>query len=195
MKTHKNPWRTWPVLLCLVAASGMAHSQSNWRYEVRLDFPIVGLPGHNLHNLFQQAGLTLGVYHTLNRAETLVSGISFSGYRMRNHGATLGASAQVGYRPRFGRLEAGLDLGLGYQYVRAPREQYNWDGDDWQRVHGGKGMLFVPLGMRLGYRSIHLGQAELRPFVAFQQQVALGYNPSLPLLPVSVFSIGQTLQF
>ncbi len=193
MKTSKI--RMAAAFLLLLLATGIK-AQQKWTYEIGLDFPIVGLPGQNSGNYFKQIGFNAGGYRNLNEKGTLVAGLSLGGFHIRNHGVTWSGSLQAGYRPVIGPVELGFHLGVGYQIAYAPKGQYEYLDGEWQYAgHSGKSMLFVPVGLRLGYRAIQLGNLEMLPFLEYRLQAAVGYAPAVPILPVSFLSIGQQFKF
>lgn len=92
------------------------------------------------------------------------------------------------------KLEMGLGLGFGYRLALYPSTAQKWSGNEWTKGSSFKGMYQVPVQLSLGYRSMHLDQYEIRPYVAYQLQVLLGYNPDLSPLPVSAGLLGFKIQ-
>lgn len=92
------------------------------------------------------------------------------------------------------RIELGVGLGFGYRLALYPSQPQKWNGSEWTAGHGYKGMYQVPVQLSVAYRSIHLDQYEIRPYVAYQLQALLGYNPDLSPLPVSAALLGLKIQ-
>ncbi|HEY1112721.1 MAG TPA: hypothetical protein VGE66_04145 [Chitinophagaceae bacterium] len=92
------------------------------------------------------------------------------------------------------KVELGLGLGFGYRLALYPSTAHKWNGSEWIEGSPFKGIYQVPVQLSVGYRSIHLGQHEIRPYVAYQLQALLGYNPDLSPLPVSAALLGLKIQ-
>ncbi|HEX2535480.1 MAG TPA: hypothetical protein VHK69_17170 [Chitinophagaceae bacterium] len=93
-----------------------------------------------------------------------------------------------------GKVEAGLGLGFGYRFALYGSSTLSWRNGEWKKGSAGKGLFQVPVQFSLGYRSLFLSDYELRPYIAYQAQALLGYNPDLPLMPVSAALLGVKFQ-
>lgn len=92
------------------------------------------------------------------------------------------------------KIELGLGLGFGYRVGLYPSKPTKWNGSEWVGGNGFKGMYQVPVQFSLGYRSIKLDQYQVRPYLAYQLQALMGYNPDLSPLPVSAGLLGLKIQ-
>lgn len=92
------------------------------------------------------------------------------------------------------RVELGLGLGIGYRLAFYPSAAHKWSGSEWTAGSSFKGLCQVPVQVSVGYRSLHLDHYEIRPYVAYQLQALLGYNPDLSPLPVSAALLGFKIQ-
>lgn len=92
------------------------------------------------------------------------------------------------------KIELGLGLGFGYRFALYPSGPQKWNGSEWTTGSSFKGMYQVPVQLSVGYRSLHLDHYEIRPYVAYQLQALLGYNPDLSPLPVSAALLGLKIQ-
>jgi hypothetical protein len=92
------------------------------------------------------------------------------------------------------KIELGLGLGFGYRLAFYPAQPQKWSGSEWTAGSSFKGMYQVPVQLSVGYRSLHLDRYEIRPYVAYQLQALLGYNPDLSPLPVSAALLGLKIQ-
>lgn len=92
------------------------------------------------------------------------------------------------------RIELGLGLGFGYRLALYPSPPQKWNGSQWEAGTPFKGMYQVPVQLSVGYRSLHLDRYEIRPYVAYQLQALLGYNPDLSPLPSSAALLGLKIQ-
>lgn len=92
------------------------------------------------------------------------------------------------------KIELGMGLGFGYRFSLYPSKAQKWSGSEWKEGTPFKGMFQVPVQFSLGYRSLHLDKYEIRPYVAYQLQALLGYNPDLSPFPVSAGMLGIKIQ-
>lgn len=118
------------------------------------------------------------------------------GYARNNfHGDALFLQLMGKFTPLIaGKVEAGIGMGIGYRLGLYPSGALKWSGNDWVSSNSFKGMVQIPLQVSIGYRSIELDRYELRPYVAYQLQALLGYNPDLSPLPVSAAMLGLKIQ-
>lgn len=118
------------------------------------------------------------------------------GYARNNfHGDALFLQLMGKYTPLIaGKVEAGIGMGIGYRLGLYPSGAMKWNGNDWVSRNSFKGMVQIPLQVSIGYRSIELDRYELRPYLAYQLQALLGYNPDLSPLPVSAAMLGLKIQ-
>lgn len=92
------------------------------------------------------------------------------------------------------KIEAGIGLGFGYRFAFYSSPSQKWNGHNWEKGSPAKGMYQVPVQLSLGYRSLKLDRYELRPYLAYQLQALLGYNPDLSPLPISAGLLGLKIQ-
>lgn len=180
------------IPLLFFALLGSIQAQSKLTYQVALHFPAFGMPGYRLSENFRNLGLSAGVRYPFNQQETTGLRADFGYYRTRSQGSSFYLQSQLSVHPRIGRLEAGFDLGIGYQLNQGSGK--GWVRDEqgqWQSQSNQKGLLFIPAGLHLGYRI----NEQWQPFVQYQAQALLGYNEGFPVFPLHLISIGQTFKF
>lgn len=179
--------------LILLTALCWGEAQSRLLYQVSVNFPAFGLPGYRLSENFQNLGLSAGITYPFNPNETTGLRLDLGYYRTRAQGSSLYIQSQFSLHPRIGdKLEAGIDLGAGYQIVGAAGPGWVRDTEgQWHKQNNQKGLVFVPAGLHLGYRINN----TWRPFVQYQAQVLLGYNEAFPVFPVHLLTLGQTFKF
>ena len=157
--------------LLVLAVVGWGRAQSKLLYQVSLNFPAFGMPGYRLSENFLNMGLSAGITYPLNQAETSGLRLDLGHYRTRSQGSSFYLQSQFSYHPRIGKLEAGFDLGLGYQLNRGSGPGLVRDGEgQWQTQKNQKALFFVPAGLHLGYRV----SEHWRPFVQYQAQALFG---------------------
>ena len=178
--------------LLVLAVVGWGRAQSKLLYQVSLNFPAFGMPGYRLGENFRNMGLSAGITYPLNQAETSGLRLDLGHYRTRAQGSSFYLQSQFSYHPRIGKLEAGFDLGLGYQLNRGSGPGLVRDTEgQWQQQKNQKALFFVPAGLHLGYRV----SEHWRPFVQYQAQALLGYNEAFPVFPIHLITVGQTFKF
>lgn len=189
MKTYKMLTTT----LILLTALCWGGAQTRLLYQVSVNFPAFGLPGYRLSENFRNLGFSAGITYPFNQNETTGLRLDMGYYRTRAQGSSLYVQSQFSLHPRIGdKLEAGIDLGAGYQIVGAASPGLVRDTEgQWQKQNNQKGLFFVPAGLHLGYRINN----TWRPFVQYQTQVLLGYNEAFPVFPVHLLTLGQTFKF
>ena len=92
------------------------------------------------------------------------------------------------------RIETGIGFGFGYRIALYPSKAQKWNDGEWKEGVPFKGIWQVPVQFSLGWRSLQPSKYEIRPFVAYQLQALLGYNPDLSPLPVSAGLLGIKIQ-
>lgn len=92
------------------------------------------------------------------------------------------------------KIETGIGLGFGYRVALYPSKAQKWNGEEWKAGIPFKGIWQIPMQFSLGWRSLHLEKYEIRPYVAYQLQALLGYNPDLSPFPVSAGLLGIKIQ-
>lgn len=180
------------IPLLFFALLGSIQAQSKLTYQVALNFPAFGMPGYRLSENFRSLGLSAGVTYPLNQQETTGLRVDLGHYRTRSQGSSFYVQSQLSVHPRIGKLEAGFDLGIGYQLNQGSGK--GWVRDEqgqWQAQANQKALIFVPAGLHLGYRI----NEQWQPFVQYQAQALLGYNEGFPVFPLHLISIGQSFKF
>lgn len=92
------------------------------------------------------------------------------------------------------KVEAGIGLGFGYRFAFYGNTPQKWNGQEWVKGSPFKGMYQVPVQLSVGYRSLKLDHYVVRPYLAYQLQALLGYNPDVSPLPVSAGLLGLKIQ-
>lgn len=138
---------------------------------------------------------TAGVGKPLGPQQTFAVTLQLGYARNNYHGDALFLQLLGQYTPVIAKkVEAGIGLGIGYRVSMYSSEPLKWERGNWKKGNAIKGMFQVPVQLSLGYRSLQINHYELRPYVAYQMQALLGYNPDLPLLPVSASLLGIKIQ-
>jgi len=141
--------------------------------------------------LITSAGWGKPLGHKQNFAVTLQLGYARNNY----HGDAMYMQLLGQYTPVIAtKIEAGVGLGIGYRFGFYSSPSQKWNGNTWKKGSLAKGMYQVPVQLSLGYRSIQLDDYQLRPYLAYQLQALLGYNPDLSPLPVSAGLLGLKIQ-
>lgn len=92
------------------------------------------------------------------------------------------------------KVELSIGTGIGYRLGFYSNAASRYNGQEWVKGKSFKGMWQVPLQAGIGYRSIHIQNYQLRPYVACQFQALLGYSPDLSPFPVTSALIGLKIQ-
>lgn len=181
------------VALILTESAIAQRITQNWPVTVALQFHNVSMPFRDLKTTLSNVGISLGTEFSYNRQGTLNQNVQISYYRNRYAGDGLMAQAQLIYRPHVGSAFGEIKAGLGWLYNFTPTQTLTLREGQWQtQLHTGKSMLLIPLGVSLGYEN-RQHPARLSPFVSYQFGVALGYNPSIPLVPNQFLQVGSRI--
>ncbi len=95
----------------------------------------------------------------------------------------------------FKKIELGVGSGAGYRFSAYPSSTLKWDGNQWEESKKYKGIFQVPFQLSTGYRSINFSPVLVTPFIAYQMQAMIGYNPDLSPLPDSSIMFGFKFNF
>jgi hypothetical protein len=180
------------VVLCL-CWSAQIHCQSNLQYTLGINFPAYGLPVYRLSENFRNIGFNAGVAYPLNKPASNALRLDFGFNHTRAQGNNFYVQSQYSFHPVWKNgFETGVDLGVGFQWAKGNGEGWlrNPNGE-WQSSANVKRLLYVPIGLHLGYRV----SENWRPFVQYQIQAITGYNEVFPIFPVHVLTLGQTFKF
>ncbi len=132
-----------------------------------------------------------GIQRALNKKQLLAMGLRLGYARGNYQGDAFQLQALLHFNPLLARhLELGLATGAGYQLCFYPSQPLKWSGEDWVKGKSSEGVFQLPLQLSLGYRSIKAGGYAIRPYLAYQLKVLLGYSPDLSPLPVSDILLG-----
>lgn len=94
----------------------------------------------------------------------------------------------------FKKMELGIGTGAGYRFSAYPYPTLSWDGTSWNEGKKYKGMVQIPLQLSIAYCSISISSLKVIPFISYQLQAMLGYNPDFDPLPDSNIMAGFKFQ-
>ncbi len=95
----------------------------------------------------------------------------------------------------FKNFELGIGTGAGYRFSGYPSKTFKWNETTWENGKKHKGMVYVPVQLSAGFRSIQFTSLGVTPFVAYQLKAMFGYNPDFDPLPDSNIMFGFKFQF
>jgi len=141
--------------------------------------------------LLMQAGLG----KPLGPKQQFLLTLQFTYGRHNYQGDAVGLQLTGSWTPVIGkRIELNLGTGMGYRAGLYANRSIHYDNGEWHPGAKAKMMWQLPVLFGIGYRSVNLGQYEIRPYLATQLQVLLGYSPDLSPLPISAALIGLRIQ-
>ena len=186
------------LFLLLAASISQIKAQRTdqpWQLDLAAGLHTIYAPVQDLTfsrpELISQLGFGKPLGHKQNFAVTLQLGYARNNYQ----GDAVYLQLLGQYTPVIAhKIETGIGIGFGYRLGGYASTPHRYNGTEWQKGRGFKGMYQVPIQLSLGYRSLHFSNYELRPYLAYQLQPVLGYNPDLSPLPVSATLLGIKLQ-
>ncbi|MDX1905438.1 MAG: hypothetical protein SF053_00280 [Bacteroidia bacterium] len=185
------------ISYCMLA-SGYAQSQRRYPMPlmVTVQFHSLTLPFHDLSGNFANMGLGLGTEVGYQAQHTLVQQFQVAWFHNKAAGNGLMAFTQTAWRPVTGSPVYG-EVALGAGCLLASRPSTTWqqvNGEWTAKGHAGKAMLVIPLGISAGYDS-RRADAMFAPYISYQMMLAVGYNPSVPVVPQTLIQAGSRIYF
>jgi len=166
-----------------------------WQLDVAAGLHSFYAPIKNLHPERPELLTTVGLGKPLGPKQSFAVTLQLGYARNNYQGDALYLQLLGQYTPVIAKkIEAGLGLGFGYRFGFYPSPSQKWNGQTWEKGGLAKGMYQVPIQVSIGYRSLQLDDYQLRPYLAYQLQALLGYNPDLSPLPVSAGLLGIKVQ-
>jgi hypothetical protein len=175
-QTDNNPYRSFPII-------------------ITLQFHSLAVPFRNLKSNFSNIGLGVGTEVSLNGKNNWIQQVSVLWYHNRTVGKGIMAYSQNVWRPAMGsNAYSEIKAGAGYLYSFRPVESYKQVEGNWISAgRKGKGMLTLPVGISVG-SDIRSSNTYYSPFVSYQFLLAMGYNKSVPIIPMTLMQIGTRIQ-
>lgn len=191
----------WPYTLILIALIACFSSQAQertdqpWQLDVAAGLHSFYAPVEHLQWKRPELITTAGWGKPLGKKQTFEVTLQLGYARNNYQGDALFLQLLGKFQPTIAeKVEIGLGLGFGYRLAFYPSPAQKWTGSEWTAGSSFKGLFQVPAQISIGYRSLHLDRYEIRPYVAYQLQALLGYNPDLSPLPVSAALLGFKIQ-
>lgn len=184
------------TLLVLFATAGaQKRTDQPWQLDVAAGLHSFYAPVENLHWQRPELVTTAGWGKPLGKKQAFEVTLQLGYARNNYQGDALFLQLLGKYQPLIAqKVEIGLGLGFGYRLALYPSKAQKWNGSEWIAGAPYKGLFQVPAQLSVGYRSLHLDRYEIRPYVAYQLQALLGYNPDMSPLPVSAALLGLKIQ-
>lgn len=182
-------------LTLLLGASAQKRTDQPWQLDIAAGLHSFYAPVEHLQWSRPELITTAGWGKPLGKKQTFEVTLQLGYARNNYQGDALFLQLLGKVQPVIAqRIELGLGLGFGYRLALYPSQPQKWNGSEWTAGHSFKGMYQVPVQLSVGYRSLHLDRYEIRPYVAYQLQALLGYNPDLSPLPSSAALLGLKIQ-
>lgn len=187
------------LTIFLFAVSLMSEAQQRtdqpWQLDVAAGLHSFYAPAEHLQWKRPELVTTAGWSKPLGKKQTFEVTLQLGYARNNYQGDAVFLQLLGKFQPVIAqKVELGLGLGFGYRLAFYPSKAQKWNGEAWTKGSAFKGMYQVPAQLSIGYRSLHLDRYEIRPYVAYQLQALLGYNPDLSPLPVSAALLGLKIQ-
>lgn len=188
---------TLTILLLTLALGGQGQKRTDqpWQLDVAAGLHSFYAPVEHLQWKRPELITTAGWGKPLGKKQTFEVTLQLGYARNNYHGDAMFLQLLGKFQPTIAqRVELGLGLGLGYRLAFYPSESHKWTGSEWTAGSPFKGLFQVPVQVSVGYRCLHVDRYEIRPYIAYQLQALLGYNPDLSPLPVSAALLGLKIQ-
>ena len=185
------------ILLQFAAGTSIAQKRTDqpWQLDVAAGLHSFYAPVQDLKWRRPELVTTAGFGKPLGAKQHFAVTLQLGYARNNYHGDALFLQLLGQFTPVIAKkIEVGIGTGIGYRFSFYPSAVYKWNEGAFEPVTPFKAMLQVPVQLSLGYRSLHISSYEVRPYVAYQLQALLGYNPGLPPLPVSAGLAGLKIQ-
>ncbi|MCK3685974.1 hypothetical protein [Maribellus sp. YY47] len=182
------------LLFCISRAEEQV-KETKWQFDISTGIHAFYAPVENLK--WDNPGLvtSVGLNRMLGQKKVFSVGLQFQ-YEQSQY---LGNASSLQFIAQFlpvilRKIELGVGFGAGYRLSGYPTKTLSWDGDLWEKGKNFKGIFQIPLQFSVGFRSIRLAYFAVTPFIAYQLQALLGYNPDFDPLPDSTISCGFKFQ-
>lgn len=183
------------LFACCFGSNAQERTDQPWQLDLAAGLHSFYAPAEHLQwkrpELFTMAGLG----KPLGKKQTFEVTLQLGYARNNYQGDAVFLQLLGKYQPLIAqKIELGLGLGFGYRLAFYPAKPQKWNGSGWTAGSTFKGIYQVPAQLSIGYRSLQIDRYEVRPYIAYQLQALLGYNPDLSPLPVSAALLGLKIQ-
>lgn len=189
------------VLICTFAQIIRAQNSetkpyTNFPLIITLQFHAFTLPFRDVKANFSNIGIGIGTEWKLSKEANWVQQLNILWYHNKALGNGIATYTQATWRPGLGQDGfAEVKAGAGYLYSFRPNEALYQKGERWMSTrHHGKGMLTIPIGVSLGF-NLRNTQSQISNFISYQFLPVVGYNKSIPLVPMTLIQVGSRIHF
>jgi hypothetical protein len=195
-------FRYFIIIVCLLSGTSSIYAQKDgqrtdqpWQLDIATGLHSFYAPVKDLKVARPELLTTVGWGKPLGRQQNFAVTLQLGYARNNYQGDAVYLQLLGQYTPVIAqKIEAGIGLGFGYRFGFYPSTTQKWNGTKWEKGSIAKGMYQVPIQLSVGYRSLTLDDYQVRPYLAYQIQAVLGYNPGLPPLPISAGLLGVKVQ-
>ncbi|HEY0751782.1 MAG TPA: hypothetical protein VGD26_11540 [Chitinophagaceae bacterium] len=180
--------------LCLMAAA-QERTDNPWQLDVAAGMQSFYAPLDDVKFKRSELLTTVGWGKPLGAKQAFEVTLQLGYARNNYQGDAVFLQLLGKYQPLlFQKIELGIGLGIGYRLGFYPSKAEKWNGSEWVNGSSFKGMIQVPAQLSIGYRSIHLSDYNISPYLACQLQALLGYTPDIKPMPITAGLFGLKIQ-
>lgn len=182
-------------LVYRVSAQTDPNSYRDFPIIITIQFQSLAVPFRNIKSNFSNIGLGVGTEVSLNGKNNWIQQASVLWYHNKTVGNGLMVYTQNAWRPTMGsNAYTEIKAGAGYLYSFRPVKSYKQVEGNWISVgRKGKGILTLPVGISVG-NDFSSSNTNFSTFVSYQFLLAMGYNKSIPVIPLTLIQVGSRVQ-